>query len=258
MAIDWASVKFKARPFNATVKTAMWTNTPNPPMIEKDRKRTGINRQTIHYYLREGLLQPPVEKLRNSAWYDERHVARLLLIRDLRETQFLPLRAIRAIIEEEKHAGEFSDAQRQTIETFREKLRERHLRREPRHDLEDLSAEIRFTRAEIEQLSTLSWIHPRQAGQRWRVDDREARLLRAWAAVRDAGLTPRRGFTPDDFMMFDTLLGELASHAAQMIGNRLGNLEAEKLERLYDQLAPALEAALGQTHAVKLEQALAG
>ena len=38
-------------------------------------------------------------------------------------------------------------------------------------------------------------------------------------AVRDAGLTPRRGFTPDDFLIFDSLLGELAKHAAEMIRN---------------------------------------
>jgi DNA-binding transcriptional MerR regulator len=225
--------------------------------IRELEQRSGVKRQTIHYYLREGLLQPPLEKFKNSAWYDQRHVARLRLIRDLRENQFLPLKAIRAIIEEEP-AGDFSDAQRQTLATFRDKLRRRHQQREPYHDLQNLTAEIRFTQAEIEQLSKLAWIHPRQAGQRWQVDDCEARLLRAWAAVRDAGLTPRRGFTPDDFLIFDSLLGELAKHAAEMIRNRLGNLQADSLESLYDQLTPALEAALGQTHASKLERELTG
>ena len=223
--------------------------------IRELEQRTGVKRQTIHYYLREGLLQPPLEKFKNSAWYDQRHVARLLLIRDLRETQFLPLKAIRAIIEEQP-AGEFSAAQRRTLDTFRDKLRRRHQQREPHHDLQNLADEIRFTQAEIEQLSSLAWIHPRQVGQRGQGDDREARLLRAWAAVRDAGLTPRRGFTPDDFVIFDTLLGELAAHAAQMISDRLGDLQADRLECLYDRLGPALEAALGQTHAIKLEREL--
>jgi len=232
-------------------------NGPTKIRIRELEQRTGVSRQTIHYYLREGLLQPPVEKNKNSAWYDERHISRLLLIKDLKENKFLPLKAVRAIIEgEAEQAGEFSQAQRQTIDAFRETLRHRDQQRQPQHDLTALLDEISFTEAEIEQLSSLGWIHPRQASGSWRIDDREASLLRAWAEVRDAGLTPRRGFTPSDFVIFDTVLGELAVHMAEMIGSRLGDLEANRLESLYDQLSPALESALGQTHAIKLEQEL--
>lgn len=219
-------------------------------------QRTGVNRQTIHYYLREGLLQAPIEKKRNSAWYDERHVGRLLQIRDLKENSFLPLKAIKAVIAEEEDSTDFSAAQQNTIDSLREALREREHQRTPRHDLEKLVEEIRFTQAEVEELSSLGWIHPRQAGDEWRINDEEAQLLRAWAAVRDAGLTPARGFQPRDFEVFDTLLGELARQLADMLGSRLGNLDGKELESLYDRLVPSLNKALGQTHAIKLEQAL--
>ena len=90
------------------------------------------------------------------------------------------------------------------------------------------------------------------------VNERQAQLLRAWAAVRDAGLTPRRGFTPRDFVIFDELLGELAQHQAERIKTRLVRLDAQTLESIYDRLVPALQTALGLTHAIKVEQALIG
>jgi DNA-binding transcriptional MerR regulator len=219
-------------------------------------QRSGVSRQTIHYYLREGLLQAPIEKNRNSAWYDESHLARLLLIRDLKENSFLPLKAIRAVIAEEESPAEFTAAQQNTIDSLRDTLRQREHQRSAQQDLSALVEEIRFTQAEIEQLSGLGWIHPRQGGGVWRVNDIEAQLLRAWATVRDAGLTPARGFQPRDFEVFDSLLGELAEQLAVMLGTRLGSLGAADLETLYDRLVPALNSALGQTHAVKLVQAL--
>ena len=224
--------------------------------IRELAQRSGVSRQTIHYYLREGLLQAPVDKNKNSAWYDDRHVTRLHLIRDMRENKFLPIKAIRAIIEEDREDADFSHGQRETIAAFRETLRSRDARRPYSQDLELLAAEIRFTSAEITQLKQMAWIQPQTEAGREMVDERQAQLLRAWAAVRDAGLTPRRGFTPRDFVIFDELLGELAQHQAQRIKTRLGQLDPETLESIYDRLVPALQTALGLTHAIKVEQAL--
>lgn len=219
-------------------------------------QQSGVSRQTIHYYLREGLLQPPMDKNKNSAWYDDRHIARLQLIRDLRENKFLPIKAIRAIIEDDSADGDFSHGQRETIETFRDTLRLRDAQRSYNYDLSLLAVEIRFTSAEIKQLKKMAWIQPHIEGDREMVDERQAQLLRAWAAVRDAGLTPRRGFAPRDFVIFDELLGELAQHQAQRIKTRLGQLDSPTLESIYDRLVPALQTAVGLTHAIKVDQAL--
>jgi len=61
---------------------------------------------------------------------------------------------------------------------------------------------------------------------------------------------------PGDFVIFDELLGQLAQHQAALIRSRLGQLDADTLASIYDRLVPALQVALGLTHAIKVEQAL--
>src|SRR4051794_17709453 len=53
--------------------------------------RSGVSRETIHFYLREGLLPRPRKGGRTVAYYDEEHLSRLTLIRTLREEKYLPL-----------------------------------------------------------------------------------------------------------------------------------------------------------------------
>jgi DNA-binding transcriptional MerR regulator len=60
---------------------------------------SGVSRDTIHYYLREGLLPKPIKGGRTVAYYDDSHLERLRLIRRLREEKYLPLAVIRRIVE---------------------------------------------------------------------------------------------------------------------------------------------------------------
>ena len=61
--------------------------------------RSGVGRETIRFYLREGLLPEPARAARNSASYSEAHVERLALIKRLQEERFLPLAVIRGLID---------------------------------------------------------------------------------------------------------------------------------------------------------------
>lgn len=62
---------------------------------------SGVSRSTIHHYLNMGLLPEPVRTGLNLCMYDEVHLARLLAIKRLRETQKLPLQAIKALLAKE-------------------------------------------------------------------------------------------------------------------------------------------------------------
>jgi DNA-binding transcriptional MerR regulator len=55
---------------------------------------SGVSRELIHHYLREGLLPRPVRR----AHYQQRHLKLLRLIKRLREERFLPLPVIREIV----------------------------------------------------------------------------------------------------------------------------------------------------------------
>jgi DNA-binding transcriptional MerR regulator len=73
-------------------------------------EKTGLPRTTIHHYLREGLLPPARKTATNAAVYDETHVERLGLIRDLRGDELGPfgvqdIRAIVSMVEEGVEPG---------------------------------------------------------------------------------------------------------------------------------------------------------
>ncbi|MBU1670771.1 MAG: MerR family transcriptional regulator [Actinobacteria bacterium] len=55
-----------------------------PYRISDLEKLTGLNRNTIHYYVREGLVSPPYRTGKTMAYYDDEHIAELNEIRLLR------------------------------------------------------------------------------------------------------------------------------------------------------------------------------
>lgn len=66
-------------------------------MAELERL-SGVPRETIHYYLREGLLPAPTRQGKTQALYDDAHLERLRLVRQLREEKYLPVAVIRSIL----------------------------------------------------------------------------------------------------------------------------------------------------------------
>ena len=60
-------------------------------------KRTGLSTQTIHYYLKEGLLPDPVKTSKTWAYYTYDHVERINMIKNLKERYFFPLKVIKGI-----------------------------------------------------------------------------------------------------------------------------------------------------------------
>jgi DNA-binding transcriptional MerR regulator len=61
--------------------------------------RSGVGREAIRYYIREGVLPQPHRPRRNVANYSEEHVARLSLIRELKDKRLLPLKAVKAVLD---------------------------------------------------------------------------------------------------------------------------------------------------------------
>ena len=61
-------------------------------------ERTGVGRETIRYYIREGLLNEPERPKRNVATYSEAHVTRVALIKRLQQERFLPLNVIKDML----------------------------------------------------------------------------------------------------------------------------------------------------------------
>ena len=70
-------------------------------------KLSGVSRQTIHFYLREGLLPPPVRASKNMAYYDESTVDDIRLIKELQEKRYLPLTVIKEILKGKRGGSDY-------------------------------------------------------------------------------------------------------------------------------------------------------
>src|SRR5436853_7738884 len=60
---------------------------------------SGVPAPTIKHYLREGLLPEGVKTSRNMAYYPPEFVDRIKLIKRLQEERFLPLKAIKDVLD---------------------------------------------------------------------------------------------------------------------------------------------------------------
>jgi DNA-binding transcriptional MerR regulator len=77
--------------------------------ISELAKKADVPKQTVHYYIRAGLLPKPRKLGSNSAEYDESYVERIKLIKDLQKDFFFPLPTIKKIMWE--HRGAAKQAQ---------------------------------------------------------------------------------------------------------------------------------------------------
>lgn len=69
-------------------------------------QRTRVSKETVHYYIREGLLPKPRKRGRNIAEYDDSYVERIRLIKELQDRYFLPLAVIKNILKNQEKSSE--------------------------------------------------------------------------------------------------------------------------------------------------------
>jgi DNA-binding transcriptional MerR regulator len=81
-------------------------------------KRTGVPKETIHFYIREGLLRKPRKSSVNSAEYNESYVGQIQLIKDLRDNYYLPIPEIKKIVKDFKKQSPSNQAVSQFYSRF--------------------------------------------------------------------------------------------------------------------------------------------
>jgi DNA-binding transcriptional MerR regulator len=81
-------------------------------------KRTGVPKETIHFYIREGLLRKPRKSSVNSAEYNENYVEQIQLIKDLRDNYYLPIPEIKKVVKEFKKQSPSDQAVSQFYSRF--------------------------------------------------------------------------------------------------------------------------------------------
>lgn len=82
-------------------------------------QRTKVTKETVHYYIREGLLPKPRKRGRNIADYDNAYIERIQMIKELQDRYFLPLAIIKNILKNQKRTAEGESLLRLRKEYFR-------------------------------------------------------------------------------------------------------------------------------------------
>ncbi len=70
--------------------------------ISELAERTGVPKQTIHYYVHEGVLRKPRKTGKNTADYNKGYVEQIKIIKALQDNYFLPLSVIKKILKQQK------------------------------------------------------------------------------------------------------------------------------------------------------------
>lgn len=218
-------------------------------------ERTGLSRQVVHFYIQQGLLPEGKKTGKNMAYYNERHVERLLTIRKLQHEHFLPLKAIRALLDEQEDA--FSPAQRETMREVRSALSESLRPSDAPRATVDVRAEanrLGLSRTDVEELIDEGLIAVAEeqdlsSGERHVVAPRDDMwLLETIAEVRRAGLTRELGFSGRDFAMYDDAIRRLVTKEARLVAERIGHLPPKDLAETIEKLMPLIEMVLVRMH----------
>ena len=209
-------------------------------------ERTNLPRQVIHFYIHEGLVPEGHKTGRNMAYYGEEHVERVLLVRRLQHVRFLPLKAIRALLDHRDEA--FSPAQRELLRDVQTHLPpslEPRAARPTMVDLASLLVEHGLTREDLAGMIEIGLLAIDPEG---RIARDDVWLLELWAEVRRAGLTDALGFETRDLAIYEEAVSRMFQRETQLIASRLGNVPPEKAAQLLERALPLVHTFIARYH----------
>jgi len=180
---------------------------------------SGVSAGTIKHYLREGLLPEPVKTSRNMAWYPPEFVERIQLIKELQERRFMPLKAIKGLLDLEGEATSISAAE----------LKRRY----------GVPQEV------LDRLAELEVISPGLRGY----GASDVRIVEAISRFRAGGYDERIGFTVYDTLRYKRAMEELVKEEVQVIMDRLGGeVDADRAAQLIEKGAEPLRDLISALH----------
>lgn len=212
--------------------------------------RTGLPRQAIHFYIQQGLLPQGYKTGRNMAYYGEEHLRRLLLIRRLQHERFLPLKAIRALLDEEEHA--FSPSQRVFLDEVRARLGGR-LFPGPNDSVDrvrvaELLDRTGVPRADFERLVEMGLFGVSEHEGEEVIAKDDTWVVEQWGQVRALGFNPENGFSVDDFAIYEQAIHGLFEREKDMFKERLAKLDPELAATMIERAIPLLNVFLARYH----------
>lgn len=226
-------------------------------------RRTGVSREAIRFYIREGLVPEPERPKKNVARYQDTHVDAIKLIKHLQEDQQLPLDVIKPMIRAQSHLSKVDKKAIPAIDA----LLAKGLASEEESDrvsLEDASAQTGLSGDTIMAMDDIGMISIEmdEAGERM-LNAQDFAIVRQWSALQDLSFADGAGFSLQTAQLYVQFIhwlvdqelsiflsqvagrmgaAKAADAAAQAIGpvnEMIGLMRSTALERKLRDLRPA-------------------
>jgi DNA-binding transcriptional MerR regulator len=215
---------------------------------------TGLPRQAIHFYIQQGLVPAGRKTGRNMAYYGDIHVERLELVRKLQHERFLPLKAIRALLDDQDQA--FSPTQREFLVGVKSHLARAYPGRASRPETVDaleLLDRLALDRRELDRMIELDMLVTRDDEHgRMRIARDDVWMLEFLSQLRKIGLSPALGFDVSDLAFYEEAVSTLFARERTFLQDRLSELPPALVAEMLEKAIPIVHAFLVRYHEAKI------
>jgi len=214
--------------------------------ISKLSEITGVARDAIHFYIKEGLLPKPIKTKKNMAYYDKTYVERIKLIKELQNKRFLPLQVIKQILSDSEDSIGMDEIK--TILELDGKLF-RNMESSPDFKpmtIDELSERTGLLAEEIEKLRALGVLAPEEDVDEEVFGEDAIRIVEVWAKLRESGFTEERGFSVEIIEMYREIIDVLAKREIQIFANKVtGKISEDEAATMAEIAIPLLNSLIG-------------
>jgi DNA-binding transcriptional MerR regulator len=200
---------------------------------------SGVPGPTIKHYLREGLLPEPVKTSRNMAYYPPEFVDRIKLIKRLQEERYLPLKAIKNVLDEDPERA------RAMLE-LGDQILDRALAGErSRTSAAEVRKRYGVPKEVLDRLAELEVLTPNSRGY----SPSDVTIIEAISRFRAGGYDEQIGFTVYDTLRYKAALEELARQEVEVVMERLaGEVPPERVVEMLEAGAQPLKDLIAALH----------
>ncbi|TJY64780.1 MerR family transcriptional regulator [Sinimarinibacterium sp. CAU 1509] len=218
---------------------------PAPYKIKDVSEITGVSRETIRFYINEGLLPPPEKSARNMGWYTQHHIDLLQLIQKLQREQFLPLKAIKSLVHGSSDF-EFTTQQEGVLAQIRNQLSFGSRGLLPSGKPGAIARDLGLTRKELKEFDDIGLTLAKDAT----VSDIEVAEL--WIKLKKNGLSEARGFTPKDLGYLVELVDFAVQAELRLFEQKIQTMSPDEGTRLSEVVIPTLSRVFAILHERRL------
>ena len=218
--------------------------------------RSGLSRDTIHFYMSEGLVPPPTKKRRNMAWYGPEHLERLETIKKLQQERFLPLKAIKAVLSgeagETAESGRFTTGQERLIEKLKTELSSEVVGSGRKFRLDELVFADELTAGELGDLQNRGVIELEHDGKNVLVSPDDAEILRGLVEIKRTVDRPDGSWRAEDWQMLDQLAQQLIEYEINVFVSRFQDVGPRPIDEVVETTVPIINRVFGIFHMKKI------